>query len=72
MANRKYTRMNEDPSSYECCNKKCKWTGTDNEKSLQQVDFSHQEYICPVCGNNEFYGLLPIKSNNYELENCTT
>ena len=61
MPKRKYTKFGEKPSSYECCNRKCKWTGTDNQKSFKQIEPGYQKLVCPNCGNEEFYGLLPIK-----------
>ena len=58
MAKRKYTRINEKPVRFECTNKKCKWKGTEGQKSTKRVDESMTEDVCPNCGNNEFYGLL--------------
>jgi hypothetical protein len=59
MANkRKYTRIGEEPVRNECTNKKCKWQGTNKEKSVKRIDESMTEDVCPKCGNNVFYGLL--------------
>lgn len=60
MAKRKYTRRGEQPSSYKCANRKCKWEGSDQE--WEQIPRKLEPYItdaaCPKCGNKEFYGLL--------------
>jgi hypothetical protein len=62
MARRKYARMNEPVQGYECCNKKCKWQGNDEDKSLTHPDGDgFQKHVCPKCGNDEFYGLLEFK-----------
>lgn len=58
MAKRKYTKMGETPSAYECTKKACKWQGTDDEKSRKEIEKGCLEYVCPKCGNNEFYGLI--------------
>ena len=62
MAKRKYTKSGEEPKAYECTTKKCKWKGTDEEKLKKRTSKwgsrYEQEYVCPICGNNTFYGLL--------------
>lgn len=63
MAKRKYTKRGEEPKAYECTNKKCKWAGTDDQKSQKQNPDGWTDYICPNCGKNEFYGLLEIPNN---------
>lgn len=55
---RKYARMGETSVRYECTKRKCKWQGTDDEKSRKRLNEYQEEHICPKCGNNEFYGLL--------------
>lgn len=59
MAKRKYTKSGEKANRYECCKRKCKWQGTDEEKSEKYIrEKGWIELVCPKCGNNEFYGLL--------------
>lgn len=53
----KYTTNGETPKKYECTKRKCKWQGTDNEKSQRKMDGFYQLLTCPNCGNDEFYGL---------------
>lgn len=60
MAKRKYTRNGEEPQGYECCKKKCKWQGTDEQKGSKRISSIETELVCPKCGNNEFYGILEI------------
>ena len=42
---------------WECCKRKCKWTGTDAEKG----GIPHKkwegatQHVCPKCGGEEFY-----------------
>ena len=57
-AKRKYARMGEEVSKYECTNKKCKWQGTDEEKANKIISKIQKELCCPKCMNNEFYGLI--------------
>lgn len=65
MAKRKYTRIGEDPVAYECCNRKCKWQGTADEKGTNYQGDGYSESICPKCCGNEFYGLLdaPVQAD---------
>lgn len=60
--------MNDQAKGYECSNKKCKWTGTDEQKAKRKLDAITSELVCPECGNNSFYGLLelPTKINKQE------
>lgn len=58
MAKRKYTKWGEEAKRYECTKKKCKWQGTDDEKGRKRINEYQTDYVCPKCGNNEFYGLL--------------
>lgn len=58
MAKRKYTRGNEEPVSFECTKRACKWKGTDEDKKSKKVDSIMSVLVCPNCGNDEFYGLL--------------
>lgn len=60
MAKRKYSRMGETPVAYECTKTKCKWQGTGDQKASKRFNAFTIEHICPVCGNNEFYGLLEL------------
>jgi len=64
MAKRKYVISGETPVAYECTKRKCKWQGTDEEKSSRLVSSIEREYVCPKCGNPEFYGLLEHSSHN--------
>lgn len=56
MTKRKYTRGNEEVKGYECCNKKCKWQGTEDQKAKRK-DEDWTTDVCPNCGKDEFYGL---------------
>jgi hypothetical protein len=58
MAKRKYTRMGEKPTKYECCNKKCKWQGTFEEKEEIETESGSFMKVCPNCFKEDFYGLL--------------
>lgn len=58
MRKRKYTRSGEKPSKFQCTNKKCKWEGTQEEKAIHPLPNGWEEYVCPKCKNNEFYGLI--------------
>lgn len=60
MSKRKYTRIGETPKSYQCTQKKCGWQGTDDKKKLSENELGWNELVCPLCYNNEFYGLLEI------------
>lgn len=58
---RKYARFGDDTSGiYECTNRKCKWQGTEEEKSRRrdEIGFVH---TCPKCRNEEFYSLIKNK-----------
>jgi predicted RNA-binding Zn-ribbon protein involved in translation (DUF1610 family) len=55
---RKYARMGETSIKDECTNQECMWQGSDNEKGNKRINAYQEEYICPKCGNNEFYRLL--------------
>ncbi|ELY1992907.1 hypothetical protein SL054_002268 [Flavobacterium psychrophilum] len=57
---RKYAKMRDEVKGYECCKKKCKWQGTDEQKGRKQISSYETEMVCPKCGNNEFYGLLDV------------
>lgn len=61
MPKRKYTRGKEEAQGHECCNKKCKWQGQDEDKFLKKIDVGHFVLVCPNCGKDEFYGLLEFK-----------
>ena len=51
---------------WECCKRKCKWIGTDDEKSLRDNnDGFSQTHICPECGNDEFYEVKGKKLEKY-------
>jgi len=63
MPARKYTRMGEHSQGYECCNKKCKWQGTDADKYRRQINDNREVDVCPNCGNDEFYGLIKFNQN---------
>ena len=56
-AQRKYARIGDKPTKFECTRKRCKWQGTESEKYRKRVDEVMSEHVCPKCGNNEFYGL---------------
>lgn len=58
---RKYARMHETAVAFECTKRSCKWQGLDTEKNLIPINAIQKEYVCPNCGNNEFYGLLEYK-----------
>ena len=58
MAKRKYTRMGETPKAYQCTRKTCSWKGTDEQKKESETESGYRELVCPVCYNNEFFGLL--------------
>ncbi|MFT5760949.1 MAG: hypothetical protein ACI8WA_000050 [Polaribacter sp.] len=72
MAKRKFSRKGETPKAYQCCDQKCKWEGTDEEK-VEKETRRHElkvfDLTCPECGNNDFYGLLeePIKTKVNEV-----
>ena len=68
MPRRKYTRGKEEPKGWECCNRKCKWQGQDEEKGERKIDSSHTILICPQCGKDDFYGLLEKPVSKVELE----
>lgn len=72
MPRRKYTRGKEEPKGWECCNKKCKWQGQDEDKGERKVDSSHTVIICPKCGKDEFYGLLEKPVIKVELAKHVT
>jgi hypothetical protein len=59
MAKRKYARHSDVHSkNYECTKRKCKWQGTIEEQAIKKVDECQSTYVCPKCGNDEFYNLL--------------
>lgn len=60
MAKRKYTRGAEEPASYECTKRTCKWQGTDEQKNEKRINSCMKVLVCPNCGNDEFYGLLKV------------
>ena len=55
---RKYARFGEKFQSSECSKRSCKWQGVDGDKKTVEKEPGYLEYVCPKCGNNEFYGLL--------------
>ena len=56
---RKYARMSDVRSkNYECTKRKCKWQGTIEQQSIVEVEPGHSKYVCPKCGNSEFYNLI--------------
>lgn len=63
MAKRKYTRMGEKPTKYECCNKKCKWQGTIEEQAEKETEPGSFIKVCPKCFKEDFYGLLESVEN---------
>ncbi len=59
MTKRKYARMSDkNITRYECSKKKCKWQGTDEQKTIKTISPIESSLVCPDCGNNQFYGLL--------------
>lgn len=60
MAKRIFARMGETPTKYRCTKQKCKWEGTleEQKKVEDKEDNSITNYVCPKCGNNDFYGLI--------------
>jgi predicted RNA-binding Zn-ribbon protein involved in translation (DUF1610 family) len=62
--NRKYAKSGEKSNRYECTKRKCKWTGTMEEKVWKKVDDVMDELTCPNCGNSGFYML----SENYKAQ----
>lgn len=64
---RKYARFGDEKSGiYECTNRKCKWQGNHEQKSLKK-DGIMTTSICPKCGNEEFYSL--IKNAEKQVKN---
>lgn len=64
MAKRKYTRSGEQPLAYKCTNKKCGWEGTFEQKKIKHNPTTGwDDYVCPNCLKNEFYGLLEIPNS---------
>jgi|GEM_PF-2968955 len=63
MPARKYTRMGEHSQGYECCNKKCKWQGTQEQKGHRKEPNGWTTHICPNCAKDEFYGLLKLNQD---------
>lgn len=61
-AKRKYARVGDEAKAYECSKKSCKWQGLYEEKQKKQMGYSICEMVCPICGHNEFYGLLELPS----------
>lgn len=62
MGKRKYAKIfDKNITKYECTKRNCKWQGTYDEKSSKKLENGFSELICPKCGNNEFYGILPTK-----------
>lgn len=57
MAKRKFTKNGETPTKFQCTKRKCKWEGTEAQKGRKQ-DGDWTVYVCPKCGNEEFYGIL--------------
>ena len=57
-AKKKYARMNDVVTKYECTNKKCKWHGTIEQKQKVMIEPGVYENKCPKCANSEFYGLI--------------
>jgi hypothetical protein len=54
----KYTTFGETPVKYQCTKQKCKWQGTLQEQEISKNNDSiGSSYVCPNCGNAEFYGL---------------
>jgi len=60
MPKRKFCKSGEKPSKYRCSKQKCKWEGTlEEQKQVKRKDDnSITDYICPKCGNDDFYGLI--------------
>lgn len=55
---RKYgTSSDKRTKKYECTKKTCKWQGILEEQKLKKVDEIESNYVCPKCGNKEFYNL---------------
>lgn len=42
---------------WECCKRKCKWTGTDAQKGSvpHKTWTAATQHVCPKCGGEEFY-----------------
>jgi NAD-dependent SIR2 family protein deacetylase len=57
MAKRKFTRIGETPTKFQCTNKKCKWEGTEDDKAKKKDD-GWLVSVCPDCKNEEFYGIV--------------
>lgn len=57
MPKRKYTKIGETPTKFQCTNRKCKWEGTGKEK-YKKNDGDWIVSICPKCGGEEFYGII--------------
>lgn len=53
---------------WECSKKKCKWVGTESEKS-ERANKDHPglvtDHVCPRCGNESFYELEGKKLEKY-------
>jgi predicted RNA-binding Zn-ribbon protein involved in translation (DUF1610 family) len=60
MAKRKFCKAGETATKYRCSKQKCKWEGTleEQKKLVREDDILITDYVCPKCGNNDFYGLL--------------
>ncbi len=59
MGKRKYARRSDPKTkNYECTKRSCKWQGTIEQQELKKVDEGHFIYVCPECGNEEFYNLI--------------
>ncbi len=55
---RKYTTFGETSEKYQCTKQKCKWEGTIEQKEIvKKKESIGSVYVCPNCGNEEFYGL---------------
>tara|TARA_R100000306_G_C4377773_1_gene142759 strand:+ start:633 stop:821 length:189 start_codon:yes stop_codon:yes gene_type:complete len=57
MTKRKYVRSGEEPVAFECTKQKCKWQGKEEQKGKKK-DGDWTVFVCPKCGNPDFYGLL--------------
>lgn len=55
---RKYTKAGESCLGFKCTKNNCNWEGLDEERSTVKKDDMWEEFVCPKCGNNEFYGLI--------------
>jgi len=58
---------------WECSKQKCKWIGTEEEKTgIPDKKHSFVEHqVCPICGNDSFYEVKSQKKIDKHLSNPT-